>query len=395
MRLTMNSTLGALIRARRVLAVPLLCVVCLVGVQAAGAGGRATLGRVSIAANTDDELQAVSCTGPRSCTAVGYSVAIGFTGLEERWDGSRWRLLGRPLRNASLTAVSCASDAACMAVGADGYESVAAFWNGRKWSREPPPSFSTFERVSCGSRRFCVAVSTIYGGCGDSCAPDTAWVNIWNGTRWSVAKIPYPANSYDTSLSGVSCTSAMACTAVGYWDYGGGCGISSPCSTLPLVERWDGSRWSLERIRAGQASGIGSNAVSCVSARFCRAIVSGPRNTAIATWNGSRWSLQRVPTLPSLTWDSISCTTATSCVASGIFPNLQQSLLLNLHRGVWSARQAPKLAGWTNVNVSGVACGSVSFCVGVGSVVDNHATLALVEQFDHGSWTAHIGANLG
>jgi hypothetical protein len=41
---------------------------------------------------------------------------------------------------------------------------------------------------------------------------------IWNGTRWT---IEYPGDAVPATigvLNGVSCTSAVACTATGWWD---------------------------------------------------------------------------------------------------------------------------------------------------------------------------------
>jgi hypothetical protein len=40
-------------------------------------------------------------------------------------------------------------------------------------------------------------------------------------------------------LSGVSCTSAKACTAVGYYDNGAGI-------ALTMVEAWNGNKWTIE-----------------------------------------------------------------------------------------------------------------------------------------------------
>ena len=50
----------------------------------------------------------------------------------------------------------------------------------------------------------------------------------WNGTAWAMQSIPNPNGS--GQLNGVSCTSASACTAVGY--YGG---------YVTLAERWNGT----------------------------------------------------------------------------------------------------------------------------------------------------------
>ncbi len=70
-------------------------------------------------------LNAVSCTGPRACTAVGSidlrrGRGYGRT-LAERWNGIRWRIQRTPdphkAQQPFLTSVSCTRTAACTAVG--------------------------------------------------------------------------------------------------------------------------------------------------------------------------------------------------------------------------------------------------------------------------------------
>jgi hypothetical protein len=77
--------------------------------------------------------------------------------------------------------------------------------------------------------------------------------------------VPLPPGANFGALSGVSCTSVNACIAVG--DFGSATGGGA------LAERWDGSRWQL--IQTGLAAGGTSaqfNAVSCTSAATCTAV---------------------------------------------------------------------------------------------------------------------------
>jgi hypothetical protein len=71
-----------------------------------------------------NQLNSVSCTSARSCTAVGVDAASDFAppgGFAEAWDGTRWRLPGTPVPAgtvlAELFTVSCPAPAACTAVG--------------------------------------------------------------------------------------------------------------------------------------------------------------------------------------------------------------------------------------------------------------------------------------
>jgi hypothetical protein len=40
----------------------------------------------------------------------------------------------------------------------------------------------------------------------------------WNGSTWAVQATPNPSGSATSNLNGVSCTSASACIAAGYWN---------------------------------------------------------------------------------------------------------------------------------------------------------------------------------
>jgi len=63
----------------------------------------------------------------------------------------------------------------------------------------------------------------------------------WNGKGWRVQRTPSPANSgtsqQEPELNGVSCASAMACTASGAYAPGG--------HPAYFLEAWNGRRWRL------------------------------------------------------------------------------------------------------------------------------------------------------
>ena len=63
--------------------------------------------------------------------------------------------------------------------------------------------------VSCPTGRMCVAVGTMGNG-------PRMLAERWNGRSWSVMRLAQPAGAGGSGLTGVSCTSARACTAVGY-----------------------------------------------------------------------------------------------------------------------------------------------------------------------------------
>lgn len=65
--------------------------------------------------------------------------------------------------------------------------------------------------VSCTSDTACTAV----GGYRDSSNVARTLVERWDGTSWTIQSSPTPSNVGFSSFFEVSCTSATACTAVG------------------------------------------------------------------------------------------------------------------------------------------------------------------------------------
>jgi len=135
---------------------------------------------------------------------------------------------------------------------------------------------------------------------------------------WSILPTPVPAHSGDAALAGVSCTSSTNCTAVGYWTP-----LATPDVVLPLAEQWNGSIWRLERVpvtadvrfNGGQFLGV-----SCTSSAACMAVGSGGSGglPLVERWDGSRWSITPAPNLGlENQLDGVSCASSTACVAVG------------------------------------------------------------------------------
>jgi hypothetical protein len=122
----------------------------------------------------------------------------------------------------------------------------------------------------------------------------------------------------DLKLTGVSCTSSSACTAVGhYW--------TSSSGQEALVLRWDGTSWTLQSTPTPDgATGVELADVSCYSASGCVAVGTYSTETgspALALrWDGSEWAIEPTPEVGSNTVDyleSVSCTWNGECVAVG------------------------------------------------------------------------------
>lgn len=140
--------------------------------------------------------------------------------------------------------MSCTSATACSAVGSyvDGDPgprlTFADRWNGQQWSLESTANPSDARTsyllgLSCASVTSCTAVG--FAGNGTSFR---SFAEQWDGTSWSLQRTANPAGATFASLTGVSCISGSACTAVGY--------SSTLATSKTLAERWNGTSWMVQ-----------------------------------------------------------------------------------------------------------------------------------------------------
>jgi hypothetical protein len=282
------------------------------------------------------EVYGLSCSSAKACFAVGYSEAPGTAALAERWNGGKWAIKRVPNPHRSygsiLYGVSCTAAAACTAVGISGspsagqsHTSLAERWNGTKWMTQHTPNRSVpaggtyLSGVSCASRTACTAVGFV----GDEEIPegDVPLAMAWDGSKWAIQSTPIPPSTNNTNLNSVSCVSRNACTAVGY------AANSSGVGAITLAERWNGANWVIQP--TPNPTGLGDqatlNGVSCASRTACTAVgdyydpVSGATASLAETWNGTSWTIQ--PTLNPGTVSylyGVSCSSATACTAVGL-----------------------------------------------------------------------------
>jgi hypothetical protein len=283
------------------------------------------------AGSEGNSLEGVSCTSATACTAVGsvLSTSGEVVTRAERWNGTSWKTQTTPNPKGAgsnqLNGVSCSSATACTAVGyyyntSGVYFPLAEGWNGTTWTihTAAKPSGSTdpeLEGVSCTSASACTAA----GGFVNSSGADRTLAERWNGTSWTTQTTTNPG-AESNYLYGASCTSASACTAVGYQQL-------SSSRQVTLAERWNGTAWTTQT--TPNPSGPDTNVfsgVSCASASACTAVGYYDPSNAEPTapfaegWNGTAWTLH-IPPSPAGTDDSplngVSCTAASTCTAVG------------------------------------------------------------------------------
>jgi hypothetical protein len=200
---------------------------------------------------------------------------------------------------------------------------LAERWNGKEWAIQetlnPPESTNTsLEGVSCVSAEVCTAVGDYIKS-----SHTFSFAESWNGKTWSLEETKTPTGALGTDLEGVSCTSSEACTASGSY-------TNSAETQLTLAERWNGKEWSIQETKTptgATSSFIGG--ISCTTSEACTAAGdytnSAETNVSLAErWNGKEWSIEEPPSpkgAQSSSMGSISCTSASSCVAVGGYRN--------------------------------------------------------------------------
>jgi hypothetical protein len=315
---------------------------------------------------------------------------------------SGWSLQTVPPASAasgSLTAVSCGGTRACMAVGyytdQNGNQApLAESRNGRNWSIVPTPNpgsstGTSLAAVSCPSAGFCVAAGTWTSAAGQS----YPLAERWQGGHWSILAVPNPVTSIQTVLTGVACTSAAACIAVGYFD--------NPYFTQTLAEAWNGHHWSVQRTQnvpnPGSPVWGQLNGVWCLSARACTAVGyyegSVTQSTLAESWNGTTWSIKPTPNLPGEpgnALNAVTCRSARQCMAVGIYTANSGATgpLAEAWNGrAWAVKRTPAPAGAQSSYLIGAACPSASVCLAVGYSTAGAASRSLAEQWNGRAWS--------
>jgi hypothetical protein len=219
---------------------------------------------------------------------------------------------------------------------ANGTATLAESWNGSAWTIEStsnPASakFALLTGVSCTAASACTAVGTS----GLTSPQETTLAEAWNGSTWTIRQTPTPPGASHTVFSSISCASASACKAVG------SATDSTTNVTAVLVESWNGSGWSIDATpNPGHATNSALSAISCPSAVACTAVGrtfpdKGQGQVTLAeSWNGTGWTIQPTPSPSGATsqLSGASCASAADCIAVGNFDYLPNVLLTLIER---------------------------------------------------------------
>jgi hypothetical protein len=355
-------------------------------------------------ASSDNFLLAVSCASARACTAVGdyYNSSDVARTLAESWNGRTWSVVPSPNAGPAssgndLDGVSCVTATACTAVGdykssgiAGIEKTLAELWNGTHWSvvhtpdAGPASSDNHLASVSCASATACTAV----GFYDNNSGVVKTLIESWNGTRWSVVRSPSAGPAADLStLAGVSCVSATACTAAGWY--------GNNTIEKTLIESWNGTRWSVVHSPNVGASRVNNfYGVSCVSAKACTAAggyatSKGTEKTLIESWNGTRWSVVPSPNAGPVSsgnvLNGLSCAPAATCTVAGYYTTSRgaaKTLIESWNRTRWSVVPSPNPGPALGPDeLDGVSCLAATGCTAAGWYANSsNVTKTLIES---------------
>ena len=345
-------------------------------------------------------LNSVSCPSASYCTAVGdYNIATTTLALSEAWDGQAWSIQATPglpggVLMEALDGVSCVSADRCVAVGSAAGVSLgtalAESWDGSAWRVIPTPKIkgaenSSLSGVSCPSARACTAVGSSFNG-----IVTATLAEVWNGSKWRVTPTYNPAGAVLIPLYGVSCSRAAHCIGVG--ESAGGSGPST------LAEGWNGSSWSVQPTPDPEGADPSAlAAVSCPSTDDCLAVGSYFDNEFTAPlaerWNGLAWSILPAAPVPRdaqfAVFAGVSCVSSDECVAVGSYYNGSTNLALAeaWNGSAWSIQTTPSVSGVQASVLHGVSCPTGRECTAVGSYSDANGTWSLAEIWNGSEWS--------
>lgn len=277
------------------------------------------------------EAGGISCTSTKNCVMVGGTAFNGSSTVRiEHFNGTSWHEISQTSGGGFLSDVVCRSKSWCLAVGwhvtANQARTnvVSELWNGSTWRSLRVPSSSmartTLLEISCISERNCLATGQAFPAAN---YPRALFSEHWNGSKWSIVKIPTPKDGSKKVVAipnDLSCPTSSRCVAVGYWYPV----LSGRAPQFPMAEVWNGSAWKQLTLSSSIRSHFQLfSDVSCVAATECwivgegYASDSGP-TAAAAYWNGSSFTLGSVvrPGVNS-ELDAVHCVARANCLALG------------------------------------------------------------------------------
>ena len=337
--------------------------------------------------------------------------------LIEHWDGVRWSVVSSPSPGGysnTLSAIAVVSSSDIWAVGSfNDSQTLTEHWNGTQWSVVSSPSPNgdailkgvvalsasnvwavgyTFASGSSNASNASNASSVGNGGSGGGGgSAQQTLIEHWNGSSWSVIASPSPS-SFGDVLNSVSAVSASNLWAVGFQQTSSG-------APQTLIERWNGSAWSVVSSPSPSSIGDSLNGVAAVTGSSVWAVgfrqnSRFSQRTLIEYWNGTQWSVVASPNVGpgnnQLYGVAALSLTRVWAVGTTVQQNGPPQTLAEQWNGAqWSVVASPNRLG--GANLAGVAAISASVVWAVGF----DASGALTEHWNGTQWSFVTNPNQG
>lgn len=381
-----------------VVAVITMAAVVAIATSVASAAGSSPVG----SNRYQDQLNAVSCASTTDCIAVGfYQSAVTFQDLPlaEKWNGESWKLTSAPVSPSSgggsvfgtFLGVSCPSSASCVAVGWGSGGELAESWNGTRWSIDKLPTVTgpaipELTAVSCAGVGSCMAV----GFYEDSSSSLVDLADELAKGKWTSVSPPPPSGlNGNHRLLSVGCNrtkKSFSCLAGGFFFQGG----------FPYVQAltWNGLAWStistVERHRYVLGSLNGSACITATDCVFAGYAGLSTYTPLAATSNGKTFTIEptKTPTgTTSAVLFDVACPSTVFCVAVGGYAGSsgkEHTLGEASTKGRWSTVKTPDLGSADPNYLDGVSCANKSSCVAVGYVMTTLRTSTNLGEYWNG-----------
>lgn len=350
--------------------------------------------------STDPQLTAVSGDAPNDVWAIGSDGdATTWHSITEHWNGHAWSVVPLP------------QDAPG---NVDQINAIKAIAPGDAWAvgfatlPQPSPSAGpsgngTGSIQSDQQSNSHTPLAALSGGPANS----RVLLEHWNGQQWSIIPLAnsYPASWGISRLNAISATSASDIWVVGSFEDRTGYVRADPRlgPFKPLVEHWDGTKWSIISSSAFPQYGL-FEAVTAVSphdiwitsasSEVGDPALSGgtPDEGTLLHWNGTQW--QSVPQPQQTTLTSFSAITANDIWAIGevFIGNTSSNVIAHWDGTAWktvhSPDASPAQAPDAGVSLSGITAISASDVWVAGSAFDTSAQTAyqVVEHWNGQQW---------
>ena len=312
-----------------------------------------------------------------------------------------WNILMPPLpyllafTETFLKSISALSATEAWAVGEMNDKTLTIHWDGEKWSLVPSPNKTDgdlFENNSLSS--VCVVKPDFVWACGSfetfTDPRTTTLIERWDGTKWSIVTSPNATDSSD-SLNCISAAGTANAWAVG------SSRDKTAVRTTTLTMRWGDHGWN---IVPSPNVGEGHNQLYAVSVHSKNDVwavgaywnpLTGKAHALTMHWNGTKWEAHLPPTPGAARSSALMGVVnlgANGAWAVGGWDSrsgARRPLAVHWDGSKWTAVGTPSMSG-TRPDFWSVSGHIPDDVWAVGGVVEKGLPRTLIEHWDGGEW---------